>query len=59
MYNPVRMTPMKYWVGFKKKGVCPSASEGECSDHGTCHQDSTVGSVVQVEPGSTPLSSSA
>jgi hypothetical protein len=39
VYNPVRMSPMKYWVSFQKKGVCPSATEAECSGHGACHQD--------------------
>lgn len=41
VYNPVRMSPMQYWVSFQKRGVCPSAGEAECSGHGACHQDST------------------
>ena len=41
VYNPERMSEMKYWVSFQKKAVCPSATEEECSGHGTCHQNST------------------
>ena len=37
IYNPVRVEPMRYWVTFEKRGVCPSANDQECSGHGTCH----------------------
>jgi len=40
VYNPVRMSPMRYWVSFQKVGVCPSANDNVCSGHGTCHQNS-------------------
>ena len=36
VYNPEREEPMSYVVSFRKKGVCPSANDQECSGHGTC-----------------------
>ena len=41
LYNPARTVPMEYSMSFRKKGVCPSATDGECSDNGDCVADVT------------------
>ena len=41
LYNPARTIPMVYSMSFRKKGVCPSATDGECSDNGDCVADVT------------------
>ena len=41
LYNPARTVPMVYSMSFRKKGVCPSATDGECSDNGDCVADVT------------------